>query len=355
MWERDVDGIDVDGASLKRVFKIAEEQSVTGLVVAGLEHAGDVEITRDVTRFEMSVSRTVQRNMLMNQAVGSLTGKLRTAGIFAFLVKGQGIAQCYSRPLWRSAGDIDLLLDADGYAKAKALLEPGADSIETEYTYLLHEGMRIDGVDIELHGTLRSRLSRRIDDALDRIQSEGFRQKRYRVWDNDGIDVFLPAPDDDVVFVFTHILHHFFIGGIGLRQICDWCRLLWTYREVIDRPLLAERLCAMRIMSEWRAFAAFAVNYLGMLPEAMPLYDGSPKWRRKAGRISAFVLEVGNFGHNRKAAASDRCPYLIRKAATFFVFRVPDLCRHFVIFPADAARFVWHVSRTGIHAVLRGE
>ena len=40
------------------------------------------------------------------------------------------------------------------------------------------------------------------------------------------VQVFLPAPDCDVVFLFTHILHHFFFEGIGLRQFCDLCRFL---------------------------------------------------------------------------------------------------------------------------------
>ena len=37
------------------------------------------------------------------------------------------------------------------------------------------------------------------------------------------VQVFLPAPDEDVVFVFSHILQHFYKEGIGLRQICVWC------------------------------------------------------------------------------------------------------------------------------------
>ena len=59
-------------------------------------------------------------------------------------------------------------------------------------------------------------------------------------------------------------LQHFFVGGVGLRQICDWCRLLWTYRERIDRDLLLRRLQEMWIVSEWKAFGAFAVEYLGL-------------------------------------------------------------------------------------------
>ena len=82
-----------------------------------------------------------------------------------------------------------------------------------------------------------------------------------RVWKNDGADVPLPSPDNDVIIVFTHFLQHFFVGGVGLRQICDWCRLLWTYRDSIDRGLLERRLKEMGIVSEWQAFGAFVVEY----------------------------------------------------------------------------------------------
>jgi len=57
-------------------------------------------------------------------------GRLRAAGVETLLVKGQGIAQCYERPLWRASGDIDLLVDADKYESAKSVVLPWADSVE---------------------------------------------------------------------------------------------------------------------------------------------------------------------------------------------------------------------------------
>ena len=103
-----------------------------------------------------------------------------------------------------------------------------------------------------------------------------------RSWMNGKTLVFLPSADNDVIIVFTHILAHFFYGGIGLRQVCDWCRLLWTYRDIIDRKLLEKRLWRMGVMTEWESFAALAVDYLGMPVEAMPFYYDSHKWSRKA-------------------------------------------------------------------------
>ena len=154
----------------------------------------------------------------------------------------------------------------------------------------------------------------------------------------------LPAPDNDVIFIFIHILKHFYIVGIGLRQICDWCRLLWTYRSKLDLRVLESRIRKMGLMSEWKAFGAFAVEYLGMPVEAMPFYDVRGKmeegrWRKKAERIMESVLESGNFGHNRQMAKGK-----IRSAW----FKAKDFARHTRIFPLDSVKFFFHFLMNGI-------
>ena len=48
-------------------------------------------------------------------------------------------------------------------------------------------------------------------------------------------------------------------------------------------------------MSEWKAFAALAVEYLGMPDKAMPLYSPDKKWNNKAKKIVAFILKGGEW------------------------------------------------------------
>lgn len=60
-----------------------------------------------------------QRNKEMNAFVADLIEKLRKVDIYSLLVKGQGVAQCYEKPLWRSCGDVDLFLSDANYKKAK--------------------------------------------------------------------------------------------------------------------------------------------------------------------------------------------------------------------------------------------
>lgn len=139
-----------------------------------------------------------------------------------------------------------------------------------------------------------------------------------------------------MVFVFAHILQHFCGGGIGLRQICDWCRLLYCYREELDVRLLETRLQKAGVMTEWRAFAALAVEWLGMPVEAMPLYDPSPKWKRKAARIVDYIIATGNFGHNREHAAGTG---LARKMDSLKWY-ICDAMRQLAVFLLDAVK-VW--------------
>ena len=341
------------------VYRLAEEQSVMGLVAAGIENlpASERPPKEVVLQFIGSTFQLEQRNKAMNAFVAKLIEQLRAEDIYAILVKGQGIAQCYEKPLWRACGDVDLLLSESNYERAKELLCPLATDVETEYTHFKHQGLTIDGWVVELHGTLHSRLSKRVDRLIDEVQKDVFYGGNVRSWDNSGTQVFLPSPDNDVIFVFTHILHHFFFEGIGLRQICDWCRLLWTYRDSLNHELLESRIRKMGLMSEWKAFAAFAVKWLGMPVEAMPLFEDNDTHNvnldKKADKICKFVLEVGNFGHKQRRDYSGMS-YLKRKFVSVWG-RLSDMLRHFQLFPKDSIVFFGGVLRSGLHAAVRGE
>ena len=174
------------------------------------------------------------------------------------------------------------------------------------------------------------------------------------MWKNGETDVLLPSPNNDVIFVFTHILQHFFMGGIGLRQICDWCRLIYAYHNEIDVSLLEERLYRMGLISEWKAFAALSVDYLGMSSEIMPLYSPSKKWSRKSDKIIALILETGNFGHNRDNSYYIKYSYVVFKAISLWR-NTWDSMRHFMIFPLDATKVWWNRFFMGIKTVSKGK
>ena len=337
----------------EKVYQLAEEQSVIGVVLAGIEHSRVKPPQELLLQWIGEVQMLEQQNKEMNSFIAELVGKMRKADIYTLLVKGQGIAQCYERPLWRACGDVDLFL-SDDYQKAKSYLIPLANSVEPEGIYKKHFEMVIDPWVVELHGSMRSGLSSRMDRVIDETQKEVFSECNVRSWMNCKTKVFLPGVNCDVVFVFTHFIKHYYCEGLGLRQICDWCRLLWTYKDKLNLELLESRIKNMGLMSEWKAFASFSVNFLGMPSDAIPFYCDDVKWKRKADKISAFILEVGNFGHNRDMSYFEKYPYLIRKVCSMGR-RFGDLVRHARIFPLDSFRFFPNIMLNGLRSAVRGE
>lgn len=343
---------EVDYATL---MQLSVDQSLVGLVAAGLEQVTDVQVPQgDALRFITQTLQIEQRNKAMNTFIASLVEKMRAADINTLLlVKGQGIAQCYEKPLWRVCGDVDFFLREDDYTKAKEILLPIASSVEEEFVREKHLGMTIDGWVVELHGHLYCGLSSRVERELDRLQEDTFYGGQVRSWMNGKTEVFLLKEENDAFYVFTHILQHFYKGGIGMRQICDWCRLLYTYKNSLNHELLKKRIERAGLMMEWKAFGVLAVEYLGMPVEAMPFYSFSAKLRKKAKRIMEFVLMSGNFGHNRDSNYMNY-QYFIRKC--FSVGRrINDLFHHARIFPLDSLRFSFAIMSNGVRSAMRGE
>lgn len=319
LWEKDVRLLPSDIVDYAEVFRIAEEQAVVGLITAGIEHVTDAKVPQVIIlQFVGQALQIEQRNASMNKFIEWLIKKLQEAGINALLVKGQGIAQCYERPLWRTCGDVDLFLDESNYNKAVCILTPLASYLDKEDVKRKHFALSIDSWLVELHGTLRSEVGRRIDNVIDVVQRDTFINQKTRIWKCGGTDVLLPDPDNDIIFVFTHILQHFFLEGIGLRQICDWCRLLWTYRDDIDTNLLESRLEAMNVMKEWKSLAALAVYDLDMPKEAIPFFSSLPKWKRNADQLKHIIFETGNFGYNRDTSYHKSYSPMVCKMITFY-------------------------------------
>ena len=364
LWERDVELQDCGDIDFAEVFRLGEEQTVLGLVAAGLDHVkGQKPPKEEVLKVIGKMVQLEQRNSAMNKFIGELVSRMRKVGIYTLLVKGQGVAQCYERPLWRSSGDIDFFLSDENYAKADAYLLPLASSVEKDMGG--HHGMtiletfgtsdqgRADGWVVELHNSLHCGLSKRIKKVLDKMKRESFYEGKVRSWMNGKVSVFLLSWENEILYGFCHFLNHFYKGGLGLRQICDWCRLLWTYRSELDVKVIEARVNEMGLMSEWKAFGAFAVEYLGMPIEALPMYSDSNRWKRKAKQILDFVMMAGNFGHNRDMSYYSKYPYVIRKFSSMRM-RIIDLIRHSRIFPLDSLKFFPKIISDGVSSAIKG-
>lgn len=317
LWGRDSSSLTIKERDFSSILRLSEEQLVVGLVASGFEEMNEVIISQEIAL--QLVGRTVQlerRNIAMNDFISSIVGEMRKNGIISVLVKGQGVAQYYEKPLWRVAGDVDFLLDNDNYEKAKEFLLQLAGRRKNEEKYSRHLGMNIGPWYVELHGSLRTGLSSRVDAVVDATQRDVLCNGAISTSLNGVEGILLPDPDNHLFFIFSHFIKHLYKGGVNFRQICDVCRLLWTYQGCINSSLLEQRLSKAGLLTEWKMFASLAVNFLGMSIEQVPLYSSLHHWRKKAALICDFIL------------SSEHTSKLVRT------------CRLVMILPANTFRFM---------------
>lgn len=361
----------------EKIYKLAQEQSVLGLVLAGLEQYKNLNVletsgTSERARADLDLNLNIPkvlllqwigevqlielRNKEMNAFINQLIGDLRKANIYTLIVKGQGVAQCYKRPLWRASGDIDFYMNEDNFQKAKMFFRPLVDKFDPDDVYTRHINMHYGEWVVEIHANQNCSLSPRINRVMNEVHNDIFYNGKVRSWMNDGTQIFMPSADNDALIIFTHFFNHFYKGGVGLRQICDWCRLLYTYRDSLNYGLLEQRIKRAGLVSEWRAFGTLAIEYLGFPKDSMPLLnvDLNDNLIKKADKICEFILEVGNFGHNRDNSYFQKHSYFVQKCISAWR-RVKDLCRHATIFPVNSVRFFFGIMHNGIVSAIRGE
>lgn len=351
-----------------RVIQLAREQALVGIVASAFD-AGDLgfELQDGMDRsLSKALAKKVysieQRNLKMYSFVEKLFEKFEANGLHPVLLKGQGVAQSYLNPLRRNPGDVDVLLAPGEYEIARMLLLDKASKVIADCFDIKQTALVLSGFIVELHGALRLFLGKKIEAEMDSLHNQIFAQQKFRTVDFSGLigspesgyKVKLPEINIDVLYVFCHILQHFFTGGIGLRQVCDLCRLLYCYRDEIDKIWLKSELQKLGFMAEWKAFGAMAVDYLGMKAEYVPFYDLSSKWHRKARRIMAYILSTGNMGKNRDQSYKKKYPYLVKKliSLTKIISNFWHLAR---IFPGNAALVSFKGVREGMTDLADGQ
>ena len=214
----------------QELYSFASKQALLGLCFEGIERLGKEypeelkqnPIGRELLMTWMGKAQQIRRqNMKVNAVAGKLFSMLREDGLRCCILKGQGNALMYPNPYSRTPGDIDVWIDASRerimeYAQKKFELE---DDIR-----LQHLETSLDGVPVELHFFPCS-MNNPIYHA--RLQ-KWFRRNADLQCSNvvglpDGAgDIAIPTTAFNVVYQLTHLYHHFFDEGIGMRQIIDY-------------------------------------------------------------------------------------------------------------------------------------
>ena len=269
------------GMDWQELYSCASKQALLGLCFEGIERLGKEypeelkqnPIGRELLMTWMGKAQQIRRqNMKVNAVAGKLFSMLRVDGLRCCILKGQGNALMYPNPYSRTPGDIDVWVNASRediteYAKRHFNLE---DDIRFH-----HLETSLDGVPVELHffpctmnnpiyhARLQKWFKRNADLQCSNVVS---------LPDGAG-DIAIPTSAFNVVYQLTHLYHHFFDEGIGMRQIidyyyvvCDFYKVYQNFSKITPSLFFDKASCTRQFESELS---------LHSLASLFPLKEGS--------------------------------------------------------------------------------
>ena len=224
----------------RQLYTFASRQALLGFCFDGIERLTKEfseelkqnPMGRDLLMTWMGKSQQIRRqNMKVNAVAGKLYSKFREDGLRCCILKGQGNALMYPNPYSRTPGDIDVWINASRerimeYAQKKFEL---GDDIR-----LQHLETSLDGVPVELHFFPCSMNNPIYHARLQKwFRRNADLQSSHIVGLPDGAgDIAIPTTAFNVVYQLTHLYHHFFDEGIGMRQIIDYYYVVCDFYKV---------------------------------------------------------------------------------------------------------------------------
>ncbi len=286
----------------RQLYNFASRQALLGFCFDGIgrltkefsEELKQNPMGRDLLMTWMGAAQQIRRqNMKVNAVAGKLFSMLREDRMRCCVLKGQGNALMYPNPYSRTPGDIDVWVNASReeiteYAKCHFKLE---DDIRFH-----HLETTIDGVPVELH-FFPCIMNNPIYNA--RLQ-KWFKRNADLQCSNvvslpDGIgEIAIPTTAFNVIYQLTHLYHHFFDEGIGMRQIIDYYYVVNNGELLVIRDSLQKEL---KHLGLWK----FAGAVMFVLHEVIGLSENKmivPMDEKRGKLLLAEILDGGNFGRH---------------------------------------------------------
>ena len=224
----------------QELYSFASKQAILGLCFEGIERLGKEypeelkrnPIGRELLMTWMGKAQQIRRqNMKVNAVASKLFSMLREDGMRCCVLKGQGNALMYPNPYSRTPGDIDAWIDAS----RERIMEYTQKKFELgDDIRLQHLETSLDGVPVELHFFPCSMNNPIYHARLQKwFRRNADLQCSHIVGLPDGAgDIAIPTTAFNVVYQLTHLYHHFFDEGIGMRQIFDYYHVVCDFYKV---------------------------------------------------------------------------------------------------------------------------
>lgn len=284
----------------QQLYSFASKQAILGLCFEGVERFGEEypeelkqnPIGKELLTTWMAKTQQIRRqNMNVNGVAAKLYSKFREDGLRCCILKGQGNAVMYPNPYSRTPGNIGVWVNAS----REDMTEYAKNHFKQEDDIRFHHlETTMDGVPVELHfypGIMNNPIYNA------RLQ-KWFKRNADLQCSNvvslpDGIgEIAIPTTAFNVVYLLTHLYHHFFDEGIGMRQIIDYYYVVNNDELLVIRDTLQKELKHLGLWKFVGAVMYVLHEVLGLSEEKII----APINEKRGKLLLTEILNGGNFG-----------------------------------------------------------
>lgn len=313
----------------KAMMEVAEKQSVQGLIIECMVN-NHVQLQKRCVINMMKIKNAIEAdNRKLNKRAVEIGKIFEDAGFRYCIIKGQGNTLMYPNPMSRMPGDIDIWIEGNRNQISQFVKSKCPDAQDGR----LHIHFPIfDDVEVEVH-------------YRPCFMSGIVSDKRLRQWAFENADtqfthqvklpetegrVYVSTPEFNLIQQLAHIMSHFFIEGIGLRQFVDYYYALCNAKHDVDYETTLQHLGMLK----------FAGGVMWVEKKIFEIDDRCliTKPDEKIGKmIMKEILEGGNFGRYDERYTARKMGYLVRGAT--------DVWRLLKLAPTFPSEALWGIGR----------
>lgn len=206
-----------EGIDYKALYDISKSHNLGALVYSVIKDCDELKKNTEIKQlFENVFYESIYRYQTQTEVINLLSSLLSESKIRHVFFKGAQIKELYPLPPVRAMGDIDVLIDNENRDRVKQILcengfvNKNCNGPVYDYTY--------NGVLVEMHTKI---ISGKVGTST---ASDGFAD----AINNAKFDGYCGYLDDDYHFAYllTHVAHHFWFYGAGVKMIVDLAVLL---------------------------------------------------------------------------------------------------------------------------------
>lgn len=271
------------------LYGITQRQAVAGVVINALDKLSELGQKPPLPLLLEWIGLSEQirnRNFLLNTKCVELQQLLSERSIKSSILKGQGVAAYYDKQLQslRQSGDIDVFVDCGRKKSIELAEEIQKSNVHWDYKHLqLHLW---EDVEIEVHYRVEVLFNLRKNKRLQKWFKE------HDAWlfsQNEGL--IKPNVQFDLFYILLHIYRHFFLEGVGMRQVLDYYYVLKAGVDFKEETVETLRQFGM---------LRFAQGLMWVMQEALGMgreYLLCDPCEKEGRFILRQIIIGGNFGH----------------------------------------------------------